>query len=514
MTALTAPAGFNWPLAYEAEALLSTHINAFLARNHTAACLAQRMHDETGTEFFEWTDHFVVSANHEKDFRAAGFVTEASDAPVNHTVLAHPHAMLPRVLVSLEAPTFSAPHSLAIRPEYLADFMARQGLAGEPAGAPCSHYRVVNVSTERGTVFQAVERLGYRGFLISESHRNFAEGVLKARELWRTRKRDFAGDDEGVAHAFAVQKKCLDLVGTDVACELFFAEERHFWELRNRAGRVQKRRQDLLGLGWANHDHHTFRCSRKHFPDLVKFMENLGLAKRERFYAGAEAGWGAQVLETPTVGIVVFADVDLQPEEVDRDYAAERLPEVPFVRTVGLWCGLHGDSFLQAGMHHLEARFNFPLLRDQLATEGVALPVPQAGLHRGRALAGQTGPRRAAAGKGSDHGRAGRGLPQGRSHRQPPRESRAQGRFQGLQPESRQRHHRRHRPAQGAGGARALNLSRGRGFTPRPSQSRRKAAPTFPIIHAIPTMCHSERSEESIAGGGTISPAGRRLRCP
>ena len=33
MTALNAPDNFNWPLAYEAEALLSTHINAFLAKN-------------------------------------------------------------------------------------------------------------------------------------------------------------------------------------------------------------------------------------------------------------------------------------------------------------------------------------------------------------------------------------------------------------------------------------------------------------------------------------------------
>ena len=49
----------------------------------------------------------------------------------------------------------------------------------------------------------------------------------------------------------------------------------------------------------------------------------------------------------------------------------QRLPEIKAARTVGLWCGLHGDSFLQAGMHHLEARFNFPLLRDQLAAEGI-----------------------------------------------------------------------------------------------------------------------------------------------
>jgi len=32
---------------------------------------------------------------------------------------------------------------------------------------------------------------------------------------------------------------------------------------------------------------------------------------------------------------------------------------------------LHGESFLEAGMHHLECRFDFALLRDQLAAEGV-----------------------------------------------------------------------------------------------------------------------------------------------
>ncbi len=376
MTALNAPANFNWPLAYEAEALLSAHLEAFLERNQAAARLARRMHDETGTEFFEWVDHFIVSANHEKAFRAVGFVTETSDAPVDHTVLAHPHAMLPRVLVSLQAPPSAAPLSLAIRPEYLADFMARHGLAGEPRGEPGSRYRVIAVSEENGALLQAVERLGYRGFTGAEPPPGFAAALLKARELWRTRKRDFASDDEGVKQAFAVQRKCIDLAGREAACEIFFAEERHYWELRNRAARVQKRRQDLLGLGWANHDHHTFRCSRRYFPDLVKFLENLGLVKRERFYAGAEAGWGAQVMEAPVVGIVVFADVDLLPGEVDQDYAMQRLPEIDAARTVGLWCGLHGDSFLQAGMHHLEARFNFPLLREQLAAEGIATMKP------------------------------------------------------------------------------------------------------------------------------------------
>src|SRR5690606_35855275 len=81
-------------------------------------------------------------------------------------------------------------------------------------------------------------------------------------------------------------------VGVDATCDFFFYSEREFWQRRNPAARVQKARQDLLGLGWANHDHHTYRSSRAWFWRLVRVLEKLGFEKRERFYAGAEAGWG------------------------------------------------------------------------------------------------------------------------------------------------------------------------------------------------------------------------------
>jgi hypothetical protein len=38
----------------------------------------------------------------------------------------------------------------------------------------------------------------------------------------------------------------------------------------------------------------------------------------------------------------------------------------PQLGTIGLWVGLHGESFLDAGMHHLECRFDYELLREQL----------------------------------------------------------------------------------------------------------------------------------------------------
>jgi len=120
-------------------------------------------------------------------------------------------------------------------------------------------------------------------------------------------------------------------------------------------------------LGWANHDHHTFRSSREFFVDLIKALETLGFRRRERYYAGSEAGWGSQILEQPIEGIVVFADIDLAPEETEIDFSRIKLSPAKSLGTVGLWCGLHGESFLGAGMHHLECRFDHMLLRKQLS---------------------------------------------------------------------------------------------------------------------------------------------------
>jgi hypothetical protein len=372
----TPGSSFDWPLAYDAEQRLGRFIEAFLLRNGFARKLAGRMRDETGTDFYEWVDHLVLAPEHGAELRAAGLVEEKVAAPAGVTVLYHPKAMMPRVLLRTGGSVDGVPAVLAVRPESLVDFLAAHDLGSLPEGEFGARLRRALVAEENGTRFEAIERLGWRGFTVEAPAPGVAAAIVKARELFRARRRHFVSDSEGVAHACRVLDRVLALVPCEVACELFFAEERGYWEFRNRAGRVQKRRQDTLGLGWGNHDHHTFRCSRQFFPDLIEFLARLGLEKRERYYAGEEAGWGAQIMEAPAVGIVVFADVDLKPGEIDIDFAKQRLPELPALRTVGLWCALHGDSFLQAGMHHLEARFDFVRLRDQLGAAGVATMKP------------------------------------------------------------------------------------------------------------------------------------------
>ncbi|MBI3875813.1 MAG: hypothetical protein HY300_07620 [Verrucomicrobia bacterium] len=368
---------FDWPLCYEAEELILRHINTFSVRNTFAATLARRMRDETGTLLLDWTDHLVVSAEHEAALRAAGYTEDPLvEEEQGRVSLWHPQAMLPAVRVDLRAKSHPAPLHLAVRADFIADFIAVHQLRAEPDGAVLSRFRRVLVSEENDCRLEAVERRGYRGYTPGKLRPVEAETILKSRELFHTRPRQWDDDAEGFRFTLALVERVVAMVGRDLAAHFFWEAERVFWQRRNRAAQVQKRRQDALGLGWANHDHHTPRCSRRHFLMVAHILETLGFERRERYHAGHDEGWGAQIWQHPVEPVVVFADVDLLPEERDLDFSRIPLPETKALGTVGLWTGLHGDSFLEAGMHHLEARFDHALLREQLVKEGVQTMKP------------------------------------------------------------------------------------------------------------------------------------------
>jgi len=102
----------------------------------------------------------------------------------------------------------------------------------------------------------------------------------------------------------------------------------------------------------------------------------MGFVFRERFYAGAEAGWGAQIVEHPVCRIILFCDVDIAPEELEIDYARVQLEPRGSLGTIGLWCGLHGSSIAQAGMHHLECEFDFPAAQAGFEAAGFGVMAP------------------------------------------------------------------------------------------------------------------------------------------
>jgi hypothetical protein len=223
--------------------------------------------------------------------------------------------------------------------------------------------------------FAVLERRGCRGFAPVWTYPDDLKDYLEAGETWSNRPRAFADIEAGLAGTLALARTLADKLGPAVASWIVFEAERAFWQSRNWAGMVQKARQDSLGLGWGNHDHHTFRSSREAFAGLIRILETLGFRARERFYAGAQAGWGAQVMDQPESGLTVFADVDLAPDELIGDFSHMRLEPRQELGTVGLWCALHGESILDAGLHHLAGRMNPGLAVEQLASRGVpAMP--------------------------------------------------------------------------------------------------------------------------------------------
>ncbi len=205
---------------------------------------------------------------------------------------------------------------------------------------------------------------------------DYPQRYLRAFEQWATRPRDFEDERLGMERTLDMAQSLASEMGKDTAACIAFAAEREYWQRRNRAGQIQKAHQDSLGLGWANHDHHTFRSSRTVFAQLIEILETLGFHPRERFYAGAEAGWGAQVMEQPICRFAVFADADFSPDEVEGDFAHRPLSARDELGTVGLWCALHGESMLGAGLHHLAGRFVFDAVTENLAAWGIEMMHP------------------------------------------------------------------------------------------------------------------------------------------
>lgn len=357
---------FQWQPQPAAAAWLNQQLAKFLILLPEGADFADKLRTETGTRLEDWIDHLVLPAAtiNREELRAVGFVPD-------HRIYRHPGAFLPPVILAEGGPT-----RIAVKVESLAAFALAQGVSPRLDGAPCAVYRRAKIWFNERAELWAVERNGFAGFATPYQVSTDAEVRLHHAETLLLRRREFENDEAAFKHLEKLLDASLSDLGVDFTCALFFAAERAYWQKRNSAARLQKARQDKWGLGWGNHDHHTYRSSRRHFARLIALFEKLGCVCRERFYAGKEAGWGAQVLEQTRAGVVVFADVDLARDEVALDFAHESLPPRPKLGTIGLWCALHGEAILQAGMHHLECRFAFDEARQQLRNAGIEALAP------------------------------------------------------------------------------------------------------------------------------------------
>lgn len=370
---------FSWNRYPETEKHVAGILETLLGSMPRTRSLADALFERTGSQLIDWVDHFILATGDmiRDQLTELGFEPEDVEAEPSDTVYHHPGAIFPRILLREQAGTLpGTPLAFAIQVEEVSRVLMALQVAAPIEGTPCSPYRRATLWQENGRQCLVIERRGHTGFVPTDMPPDYAQACLQGFERWATRLRRSEDEREDMRNSLALARSLTTSLGTDTAAWLAFAAERVYWQDRNRAGQVQKASQDSLGLGWANHDHHTFRSSRTNFPLLIEILETFGFQPRERFYAGAEAGWGAQVMEQPACRIAVFADVDLSPEEVEGDFAHTPLPERQELGTVGMWCALHGDSMLAAGLHHLAGRFDFEAATARLAEQDVEMMHP------------------------------------------------------------------------------------------------------------------------------------------
>lgn len=364
---------FNWERHPDAELLMLDHLQAMKVINPEIARLNATLHEVTNTRLLDWLDHLALPSSDRliTDLKSLGFQIEHEIDST--TIWGHPGALLPKFHIEEAGKT--ATTGIAMRVEHIADYLMVHGISRLVEGTPGGPYCRSLIQDAPGANFWIVERRSHRAARPETLSVDSTLDYLTAVDRWKTRPRH-GQPDSLVKQTLALAKSLSDSLGPDRAAHAVFEAERAYWQSRNGAGQFQKNRQDRVGIGWANHDHHTFRSSRRHFTDLIDIFESLGFLRRERFHAGSEAGWGAQVMENRSAGFALFLDVDLDPHEIDLDFKAGDLPEKSTLGTVGLWCALHGESILEAGLHHIAAHVYFDDATRQLTSKGVNVMTP------------------------------------------------------------------------------------------------------------------------------------------
>ncbi|HZO87422.1 MAG TPA: hypothetical protein VFB38_03720 [Chthonomonadaceae bacterium] len=360
-----------WPRCPEAAGFFDRQLRTFAAANPPIEAMAARFHNAAGVLLQNLIDHWILpeTPGLPEELAALGLVETV--LPEGDRLWKHPQARLPGVRFkrNLQAPR------LALAVEDIPLFAEANGLTLTGChGDPDSRYQCGHVALPHGELMP-IARRGYGGFAPGTLSLAESQQLGHAREALHSRDRSGSAL-EVITRTQKLVESVIGDIGRDRAVEEFFAAERAYYMTRNRAARWQYEQQQRIGIGWANHDHHTYRCSRDSFRALMQLWQTLGFEMRERFYAGAEAGWGAQILEHPVSRIILFCDLDLAPEELDIDFSRVDLAQRDTLGTIGLWCALHGDSVGTAGLHHLEAEFDFAQEQTLLEAAGFGVMAP------------------------------------------------------------------------------------------------------------------------------------------
>lgn len=355
----------RWTRQPEAEAFLAEVLKGALEQCAEAKAFSQALLNTCGVRLRDIIDHITFN---NPDWHAG--LEAAGWAAMPGGVLRHPKGYFPDFVPGPEN------IGVAFRTDSVQHFLNVHHINAEIEGKPHGPYRRARVFADNKVVFWLVERNGHVTWEIPDTPDEKIRNARIHLQTFRTRRRQFDSVEMGLAYTENLVDRAVDDLGKHWACDLFFRAEREYFTSRCSAAEFQHQRQLAAGIGWSNIDHHTFDSSRQWYAGTIRILEKLGYECRELFYAGHQAGWGSQILEQPVLRSTIFADIDLAPEELDIDFSHLPLKPLPKARRAGLWCAMHGESMLEAGLNHIACLYDQKTLRKQLMQSGIRMMAP------------------------------------------------------------------------------------------------------------------------------------------
>ncbi len=277
-----------------------------------------------------------------------------------------------------EAPLWRAPHpalpdvvedagfTVVLRVACIDRFLAAIGSEARIEGASHGPYRYASIFKAGDVGFAVAERHGWIG------HEPPILGERKLRrarlhqQIFRTRRRQFQSGPRAIAHTMRLAEAAATDLGGPWAGALFLRAEREYWVARCAPALRQHQRQLAAGVGWCTVSHHAYACSRESFADTRRILETLGHAGAGLVRPHHDANWGGQIMDASATGAAPYTMlcVDLAAHEHTLGEAGAGLSPLTWLGPPGVWCGLHGESLLEAGLCCVSAAYDIEALSD------------------------------------------------------------------------------------------------------------------------------------------------------
>lgn len=256
--------------------------------------------------------------------------------------------------------------AIGLRVESVERFLVATGIEARIEGAAHGPYRKARILHGRNATFAVVERRGWTGHtppLLGE--RKLRRARLH-QQIFRTRRRQFQSEQRAIAHTMRLAEAAAADLGGAWAGALFLRAEREYWATRCLPALRQHQRQLAAGVGWCTVRHHAYACSREHFSETMRTFEALGHAHAGLARSQENANWGAMVFDASGQAPRTLLCLDLAAREHALSAADAALSPLTWLGPPGLWCGLHGESVLEAGLCLLSAAYDLGALAGAL----------------------------------------------------------------------------------------------------------------------------------------------------